>query len=298
VGKKSEGEHAAGERSTKKAVNYYHIDLVKLNDGKRAGRMTVIIAVVYATLLICLMVAIMIGYSYLVATNECTFQQKIAEGMKSGASIVAVLITLLFSWGAEQFNKKYAISQKIIQKYIDYRYNALRKTYGVGDVSDETFVLANEIVEKISNMQRTPRLLKWEIGSKNPSFRVDYFELIYCIYVQLNKLEYTKTKSNKSNSIILYDFSLSTASDDCQELLSKYKKAEQLTNILIVSNRNYLPQAERLRWLSNVNENGQLILAQNVFEITNSLSSHLASSLREIGLPFDRRWYEKQEYRG
>lgn len=270
----------------------YLIDFISVSD-KRISRF--IFGIILVGLILCLLLfafGMIVLYTYAVSKgkNGTSFNwSSIAQNLSGSAVLFSTALTLLVTITTAYLDKKYKILQHIINKILANHHKKLHKQYGINEIHDNVFILANEIVSHIKKPD-------WQMSrfyNLDSKYKIDYYELIFAIYQQLyglkdiipnsqNATHNTSDFNDEIKRIVLYDFSSITGTEICKEVLDSYKDVSKIADVIIIANRNYLSFEDRYRVLENFKS--QCTLANSIFDLNENSTFIIKPNLDRYGI--------------
>lgn len=220
-------------------------------------------------------------YVYVAKYDKATlFWETFGKNLDGGAVLFSTTLTLFLTLIIQLLDKKLKIISLIVNKILFIKHLCIAKKYASNKISDNTFKLANTI---ISHIEKTSDNTSKFYDILAP-YKINYLDLIYGVYQQLygiwnlvDDLENDISKK-KIKHILLYDFSIASGNITCREMLEAYKNAEQISDVIIIANMNYLPYSDQMMIQENLKSEYTLansiykLIDENVFLINPALN--------------------------
>lgn len=254
----------------KEEVGVYVINYVNVNNKKLSVCLNIIIFILYLILICIVAIAMLLFWAILmcdefsISNIKSCFDASVINGgaIFSGTLTATTSILLAF------LNKKYLISQKIINWLIAKKFKKREKQLAPNNIDDITFLVANDIVNILSRKKDNAY---YDFHTININQNIDNFNLIYAIYRQLYYINHKESESKQTptvpdiNDVALYNFALQSGSCMKNRILESYQLGQQVKNIIVLVNGNYLSEEDKFRFYRNLNS--PMTLAYGIFDL-------------------------------
>lgn len=276
-----------GEEVGKEEIGVYVINYVNINNKKLSICLNIIIFIFYLLLICIVAIAMLLFWARLMCDgfNISNFNNCFNESVKNGGAIFSGTLTAITSILLAFFDKKYFISQKIINWLIAKKFKKREKQLAPSNIDDRTFLVANNIVNILSRKMDN---VSNGFHTINISQNIDNFNLIYAIYRQLYYINYKKSKSKQNpsvpiiNDVALYNFALQSGSCIKNRILESYQLGQQVKNIIVLVNGNYLSEEDKFRFYRNLNS--PMTLAYGIFDLRIDRINQIQPILQEYNI--------------
>ena len=273
-------------------MGVYVINYVNVNHKKISFLLSVMLFILTALIICGLAIAMLVFWAFIMSdfnTDINIIMENFKKSVENGGAIFSGTITALVSIATVYFNRKFYISQSIVNFIISVKFRIREKQLAPNNIDDQTFCVANDIVNHISSKKENATKEFYTICI---NFIVDNFNLIYAIYRQLYclNLKDSDTKqipvSLSLNDIALYNFALQPKNFISKNVLESYKQCKQIKNIMILVNGNFLSNEDRYRFYQNLT--CPKTLAYSIFDIQINYSNQIQYVLRKYNIDINK----------